>query len=405
MKHWTTYPLLTHPLNPEFASGEGIRRFVLAAEAAGFDGIAFTDHPAPSHKWLNGGGHDALDPFAALSFVAGVTERIRLSPTSWCCRTATRSWWRRRRRRSTRSPTAGSRCRSPPATSAASTAPSGSTSSSRNVLFDEALAVLKGAWTTDEFGFEGSGFTASGISANPKPAHVPIWIGGNSALTRRRVAEHGDGWNPFPAPAWLAKTSRTVPLEGLDDLAPMLDHLRRHTEAAGRDPSTIDVAFTTGEPGAAEDGFSADAHLEGISRMAALGVTWNSTTVPGDSMDGAVEALERYGARGDKQAVVIKCFDSAAGAVAPARWRHQYGPVDVVAGVGVVGVVVPAHRGGGAAVDVEGLAGDVARQRRREEHRRARRTRRRGRPGPSGPSGRSPGRGRPAPAPRSPRSR
>ena len=80
MRHWTTYPLITHPYNPAFVTGDGLTRFAREAEAAGFSGIAFTDHPAPSHKWLTAGGHDALDPFAALSFVAGVTRRIRLIP-------------------------------------------------------------------------------------------------------------------------------------------------------------------------------------------------------------------------------------------------------------------------------------------------------------------------------------
>ena len=73
------------------------------------------------------------------------------------------------------------------------------------------------------------------VTANPKPGHLPIWIGGNSALTRRRVAAHGDGWNPFPASASLAATARTVPLEGLDALGPILDHLWEQVEAAGRD--------------------------------------------------------------------------------------------------------------------------------------------------------------------------
>lgn len=44
----------------------------------------------------------------------------------------------------------------------------------RNALFDEALAVLRGVWAEDEFRFEGSRFVASGVSANPKPTHVPI---------------------------------------------------------------------------------------------------------------------------------------------------------------------------------------------------------------------------------------
>jgi len=165
----------------------------------------------------------------------------------------------------------------------------------RNDLFDEALQVLRGVWTTDEFAFEGSGYTAGGVSANPKPRHVPIWIGGNSALTRRRVARHGDGWNPFPASAQMAQTARTQVLETADDLAPMIDHLHRHVEAEGRDPATIDIAFTTGLPGAGSTTFDATAELAHQARLAELGVTWCSTGVPGDSLDRAIEALQRYG--------------------------------------------------------------------------------------------------------------
>ena len=80
MRHWITYPLAAHPCQPEFVTREGITRFARAAEAAGFHGLGFTDHPAPSHKWLMSGGHDALDPFVALTLVAAVTERLRLIP-------------------------------------------------------------------------------------------------------------------------------------------------------------------------------------------------------------------------------------------------------------------------------------------------------------------------------------
>jgi hypothetical protein len=93
----------------------------------------------------------------------------------------------------------------------------------------------------------------------------------------------------------LAETARTQVLESLDDLAPMVEHLRRHTEEAGRDPATIDIVFTTGLPGPAEAGFSPAAHLEALKRMAAIGVTWNSIGVPGDSLERAIEALQRYG--------------------------------------------------------------------------------------------------------------
>jgi probable F420-dependent oxidoreductase len=286
MKHWTTYPLLSHPLNPELVTGEGLARFARAAEVAGFRGIGFTDHPAPSHKWLTAGGHDALDPFAALSYVAAVTEQLRLIPNIVVL--PYRNPFLVAKTAATLDALSGGRF-------VLSVAIGYLRSEHRNDLFDQALEVLRGVWTTDEFAFEGRGYTAGGVSANPKPAHIPIWIGGNSARTRRRVARHGDGWNPFPASAQMAQTARTQVLETADDLAPMIAHLHEHVEAEGRDPASIDIAFTTGLPGAGNSHFDATAELERQARLAELGVTWCSTGVPGDSLDRAIEALQRYG--------------------------------------------------------------------------------------------------------------
>lgn len=295
MKHWLTYPLMTHPFEPEFVTGEGLQRFARAAEAAGFDGLGFTDHPAPSQKWLSGGGHDALDPFVALTMVGAVTERLRLIPNIVVL--PYRNPFVVAKAAATLDALTGGRFVLSVATGylRSEYRALGVDFDERNRLFDEALAVLRGVWSTDSFSFEGEGFTAKDITANPRPAHVPIWIGGNSALTRRRVAAVGDGWNPFPAPKGLAATARTAPLEGLDDLLPMLDDLRRGLEEHGRDPASVDVSFTTGLAGPGADDFSADAHLQALAEMAAVGVTWSSTSVPGDSLDRAIEAVERYG--------------------------------------------------------------------------------------------------------------
>src|SRR5262245_17376011 len=231
MQHWVTYPLVQHPYNPDFVGGAGLTRFARSAQAARFGGVAFAAHPAPSHKWLTAGGHDALDPFAALAFVAGITERIRLIPNIVVL--PYRNPFTVAKAAATIDALSGGRFVLSVATGylRSEYRALGVDFERRNELFDEALEVLRGVSSTDEFAYEGSGFTAGGVTANPKPAHVPIWIGGNSALTRRRVARLADGWNPFPAPARLAQTARTPPLETLDDLAPMVDHLRRHTEA------------------------------------------------------------------------------------------------------------------------------------------------------------------------------
>ncbi|HVS68573.1 MAG TPA: LLM class F420-dependent oxidoreductase [Mycobacteriales bacterium] len=296
MKHWVTYPLVKHPYDPAFVSKEALIRFAQAAEAAGFDGIGFTDHPAPSDRWLQAGGHDALDPFAALAFIAAVTDRIRLIPNivvlpyrnPFIVAKSIATIDALSNGRFTLSAAVGYM--------KAEYRAVGVDFDSRNDLFDEAIAVLKGIWSTDNFAFEGSTFTAVGQTANPKPAHVPIWVGGNGARARQRVADFGDGWNPFPAPASLAATAKTTALETTEDLARLLEDLWQRVDAAGRDRSTVDVSFMThagGTPGTA--GFNGGAALEGLAELAELGVTWNGTGVPGDSVDHAIEALEQYG--------------------------------------------------------------------------------------------------------------
>jgi hypothetical protein len=77
----------------------------------------------------------------------------------------------------------------------------------------------------------------------------------------------------------------------------MLDDLWRLVDQAGRDRAAIDVVFgsaTGGSPGSA--GFNAAAHADGLAELRKLGVTWASVSLPGDSLDHAVEAIEQYGA-------------------------------------------------------------------------------------------------------------
>ncbi|MDG2026759.1 MAG: LLM class F420-dependent oxidoreductase [Acidimicrobiales bacterium] len=296
MKFSVTYPLVTHPYNPEFLSKDGLVRFATAAENAGFSGIGFTDHPAPTHRWLEAGGHDALDPFAALAFVAAVTDRIRLIPNVVVL--PYRNPFLVAKSVATIAALSDDRF-----TLAVGTGylkgeykALGIDIEQRNVIFDEALDVLRGVWTTDDFTYEGSDFVALGQTANPKPGHVPIWIGGNSKLSRRRVAQKADGWVPFPAPRGMATTAKTPALETVEDLAAMLDDLWQLVDEAGRDRSDLDVSFGTSAGGSpAADGFNADAHLSGLDELASLGVTWSGVSAPGDSIDHAIETLERYG--------------------------------------------------------------------------------------------------------------
>jgi hypothetical protein len=93
----------------------------------------------------------------------------------------------------------------------------------------------------------------------------------------------------------LAQTARTAEMDA-ETLGGGIDDLRRRLEAAGRDPSSVDISFTNaegGSPGA--DDFNADTYLSGVERLAALGVTWLQVGLPGDSLTHVLETIERFG--------------------------------------------------------------------------------------------------------------
>ncbi len=298
MRFTTTYPLVGHgPYDPALLTEDGMRRFCRTAEAAGFDGIGFTDHPAPTKKWRQHGGHDALDPFVALAFCGGVTERLSLIPNIAVL--PYRHPLIVAKMVATLDTLTSGRFILDVATGylRGEYRALGVDFEQRNDLFDEAIAVMKGVWTENPFSYEGEGFVAKDLEVSPRPARPPrIWIGGNSQRSRRRVATNGDGWNPFPAPRLLSQTAKTPPIETVEDLAAMLDELWGYVEGAGRDRSEIDVCFGTPAGGSvADDDFNADAQCEGLEQLARLGVTWASAGIPGHSIGAALEALERYG--------------------------------------------------------------------------------------------------------------
>jgi probable F420-dependent oxidoreductase len=298
MKFTFTHPMHSHPYNPELVTGSGIATVAAAAEAAGFHGFGFTDHPAPTQRWLESGGHDAVDPFVAMGFAAARTTTLRLIPNivvlpyrnPFVVAKSGATLDLLSEGRFTLAVGVGYLKRE--------FAALGVDFDERAELFEEALEVIRAIWTTDDFSYEGKHFKASGITAHPRPVsrpHPPIWIGGNTAAARQRVAKYGDGWCPFPAPAVLAQTARTAAMNS-ETLAAGVDDLRRRFDAAGRDFAAIDVSFTNadgGSPGSHD--FNTDAYLSGLEKLAAVGVTWAQVGLPGDSLAHVLETIERFG--------------------------------------------------------------------------------------------------------------
>lgn len=100
----------------------------------------------------------------------------------------------------------------------------------RGARTDEFIQAMRALWSQDSASFTGTHTSFSDVASNPKPVtgRIPITIGGHSEAAAKRAARSGDGF--FPGPG------------NLELLTASIDALHRHAEAAGRDPSTIDVS-------------------------------------------------------------------------------------------------------------------------------------------------------------------
>ena len=252
----------------EFVTGEAVMECARVAEDAGFDACFVTDHPAPDIKWLEGGGHHALDPFVALSFAAAATTRLRVQthilvlPYRNPLLTA----------KSVLSLDVLSGGRVilgvAPGYLKPEFAALGVDFDERNELTDEAIDVMRQIWTEGEIEIEGRNFRTRGTTMRPptpQRPHPPIWVGGNSTAAIRRVAERGQGWVPFPNPPGV-RAVRTPPLSDLHELGRRIGVLREHAAAIGR-TEPIDICFSPFSSGL-------DAIRDEVRELEALGVTW-----------------------------------------------------------------------------------------------------------------------------------
>jgi probable F420-dependent oxidoreductase len=76
----------------------------------------------------------------------------------------------------------------------------------RGALLDERIEAIKALWTTDPAEYHGKHVDFDPAFSRPKPVqqpHPPIYIGGDSDATVKRVIRHDAGWisNPLPVKA------------------------------------------------------------------------------------------------------------------------------------------------------------------------------------------------------------
>ncbi|MUL66468.1 F420-dependent oxidoreductase [Mycobacterium sp. CBMA 234] len=73
----------------------------------------------------------------------------------------------------------------------------------RGTRLDESIEAIQALWTAEPAEYHGKYVNFDSSYCRPKPVqkpHPPIFIGGNSDATVKRVVRHGAGWisNPFP---------------------------------------------------------------------------------------------------------------------------------------------------------------------------------------------------------------
>jgi probable F420-dependent oxidoreductase len=116
---------------------------------------------------------------------------------------------------------------------------------SRGRRTDETIAALRALWSESGSAgadFEGEFFSFHRAHSFPKPLRsggVPIHIGGHSEAAAIRAGRLGDGFQPLG----LAP----------DRLRERIDQVRRSAEAAGRDPSAIELSLSGYLPTTSEE--------------------------------------------------------------------------------------------------------------------------------------------------------
>jgi probable F420-dependent oxidoreductase len=144
---------------------------------------------------------------------------------------------------------------------------------SRFKLLRERVLAMKALWTQEQAEFHGELVNFDPVWLNPKPRqkpHPPIFLGGESDHTVRRVVDFCDGWFPRPRSDWEPKRAAA--------------RLREAALAAGRDPTTLSITV-----------FNAPADAAALAPYREAGIARVLFEVPDAGRDDVLRRLDRYG--------------------------------------------------------------------------------------------------------------
>jgi len=281
----------------EFQTAQAVAQMGQALEAAGVDACYVTDHPAPSAQWLHTGGlgHDALDPFAGLSFVAAVTTKLMLQTNIVVL--PYRNPFLTAKAAATVQVLSGGRL-------IMGTAPGyqkgefealGVDFHKRGAIMDDSLDTIRLAWAGGVVVKEGRNYNAAGNEPRPVPSHpIPIWIGGASDAAVKRAARAGDGWCPFFSDPRQSAVNQENSIQSVEHLRERLGQIAELREQFGRN-GPFDVEIGPRERLRFGKSEGLQEYIDAIGTLAEAGVTWAMAEAPHPSRAAWLENVQWFG--------------------------------------------------------------------------------------------------------------
>ncbi|MCB2073766.1 MAG: TIGR03619 family F420-dependent LLM class oxidoreductase [Novosphingobium sp.] len=296
MKFTLEFPVNVVDPPGEFQSMPAIREMAEALEQAGIDACYVTDHPAPDSNWLKAAfGHDALDPFAGLAFVAAASSKLLLHTNIVVL--PYRNPFVTAKAAATVHVLSGGRLILGVGIGYQKVEfeALGSDFHRRGKLTDEALAAIRAAWTGGGVEISGSGFRAQGVEPRPAPnPPPPIWIGGGSEKALDRAAQWGDGWCPFYAAPGMNKINQDAGIQSIEHLREQIARLQEKRAALGK-TAPFDIALGPRMRIKRADAASAQRFLDEIGPLQEAGVSWATVEMIHPSRAEYIELVHWFG--------------------------------------------------------------------------------------------------------------
>ncbi|MBC8163803.1 MAG: LLM class F420-dependent oxidoreductase, partial [Roseiflexaceae bacterium] len=149
----------------------------------------------------------------------------------------------------------------------------------RGARSEEQIALLRALWAAPEVSFVARWHTIENAGINPLPPRrsIPVWIGGYSEATIKRVGTHGDGWFPWRPPS--------------DEMRATIARMHGYAREAGRNPATIGLEPQLSLARLPEDEWASFAR--GWQALGATHLCVNTMGAGYSSLDAHIDVLRR----------------------------------------------------------------------------------------------------------------